>query len=243
MPHSPTAIETPDLRERGRGSDGEPIYSDRRLFMQLLAFTGPTSPDDLIAPLIESGLDCVLYADASDPEGVAILTVTERPEDLVETLRPALRSDAWMEMMLRPEFTMMGRTYAIGYEADLDETLVSRPHRTVMNPEWPWAVWYPLRRTGAFARLDLGEQRKILGEHGVIGRAFGSADLAHDVRLAGHGLNAADTDFVIGLIGSELQPLSAVVQTMRGTRQTAEFIADMGPFFVGRVVWQSAAAH
>ena len=242
MSQRPPAPEPPDLRESGRGPDGQPVYSDRRLFMQLLAFTGPTNPSELIKPLIDSGLDCVLYADAADPEGVAVLTVTEQPSDLLDALRPALRSDAWAEMMLRPEFTMMGRTYAIGYEADLDETLLGRPLRTVMNPAWPWAVWYPLRRTGAFARLELAEQRKILGEHGTIGRAFGSADLAHDVRLAGHGLNAADTDFVIGLIGKELQPLSAVVQTMRTTRQTGEFIADMGPFFVGRVIWQSAAA-
>jgi chlorite dismutase len=60
------------------------------------------------------------------------------------------------------------------------------------------------------------------------------------VRLACHGLDANDNEFVIGLIGKDLYPLSHVVQSMRSTRQTAEFIAQMGPFFVGRAVHRHA---
>ncbi|MGC4089308.1 MAG: chlorite dismutase family protein [Polyangiaceae bacterium] len=79
-------------------------------------------------------------------------------------------------------------------------------------------------------------------EHGGIGRAYGEADLAHDVRLACHGLDQNDNDFVIGLIGKSLHPLSHVVQAMRATRQTAEFMEQMGPFFVGRAVSRSSGA-
>ena len=50
--------------------------------------------------------------------------------------------------------------------------------------------------------------------------AFGAADYAHDVRLACHGLDRDDNDFVIGLIGKDLFPLSALVQAMRKTQQT-----------------------
>ena len=39
--------------------------------------------------------------------------------------------------------------------------------------------------------------------------SFGAGDLAHDIRLACHGLDKDDNDFVIGLIGKELYPLSA----------------------------------
>ena len=78
----------------------------------------------------------------------------------------------------------------------------------------------------------------MLMEHGGIGHAFGKAGYATDVRLAGHGLNMEDNDFIIGLLGKELFPLSALVQRMRQTRQTSEFIENMGPFFVGRAVWQ-----
>ena len=80
----------------------------------------------------------------------------------------------------------------------------------------------------------------MLMEHGGIGRAFGAGDYAHDVRLACHGMDENDSDFIAGLVGKELYPLSKVVQRMRGTRHTAEFIERLGPFFVGRAVWQSA---
>ena len=107
------------------------------------------------------------------------------------------------------------------------------------NPAWPWAVWYPLRRSGAFARLPAKEQGGILREHAAIGRAYGEQDLAHDVRLACHGLDKNDNEFVIGLVGKQLYPLSHVVQAMRKTQQTALYLEKLGPFFVGRAVWQS----
>ena len=70
--------------------------------------------------------------------------------------------------------------------------------------------------------------------------AYGQQELAHDIRLACHGLDAEDNEFVIGLVGRELHPLSHLVQAMRKTRQTREFIAKMGPFFVGHVRTGSA---
>ena len=107
------------------------------------------------------------------------------------------------------------------------------------TPHWRWAIWYPLRRSGRFVQLPDEEQRTILAEHGAIGMAFGAADYVHDVRLACHGLDRDDNDFVIGLIGKDLFPLSAVVQAMRKTQQTALYLDRLGPFFVGRAVWQS----
>jgi chlorite dismutase len=134
---------------------------------------------------------------------------------------------------------MIGRTYASGFEADLDEWLLRRPRRTALNPAWPWGIWYPLRRNGAFARLTPQEQGAIIREHSVLGRAYGEADLAHDVRLACHGLDTHDNDFVIGLVGRELHPLSHLVQAMRKTAQTAQYLQTLGPFFVGHALWQS----
>ena len=133
---------------------------------------------------------------------------------------------------------MFGRTYSLGYEPDLHETLIDRPRRTVLNPAWRWATWYPLRRSGQL--LPARRRRSnatILAEHGAIGMTFGAADLVHDVRLACHGLDRDDNDFVIGLIGKELFPLSAIVQAMRKTQQTSLYLDRLGPFFVGRAVW------
>ena len=187
-----------------------------------------------------SGLTAVLYEDVNDPHGVGLLTLSEDPAAFVGPLRTLLNRAPFDRLTQKPEFTMLGRTYSIGYEPDLLDTLIARPRRTVLNPAWNWAVWYPLRRNGRFAQLTAEEQRVILAEHGTIGMSFGAGDYAHDIRLACHGLDKADNDFVVGLIGKELFPLSAVVQTMRKTQQTSLYLDRLGPFFVGRVVWQHA---
>ena len=66
-----------------------------------------------------------------------------------------------------------------------------------------------------------------------------SSTISFTAPNACHGLDRDDNDFVIGLIGKELFPLSAVVQAMRKTQQTALYLDRLGPFFVGRAVWQS----
>jgi chlorite dismutase len=41
-------------------------------------------------------------------------------------------------------------------------------------------------------------------------------------------------------VGRDLHPLSHLVQAMRRTAQTSQYIESLGPFFVGHVLWQSA---
>src|SRR3989442_1717379 len=143
--------EPPDLAEKGGVKNGQPQRSDRRLFMQLLAFGGCADVRPLANALSGAGVAGVLYEDVNDPRGIALLTFNEDP------------------------------TF------------------------------------------------------------FGAGDYAHDIRLACHGLDKDDNDFIVGLIGKELFPLSAVVQAMRKTQQTALYLERLGPFFVGRAVWQSPA--
>ncbi|HXD99346.1 MAG TPA: chlorite dismutase family protein [Candidatus Acidoferrum sp.] len=224
-----------DVRERGANQQS----ADKRLFMQLQAFGGCTDVKPLVRTLEASRLEAVLYQDVNDPRGVAVLGMSEDPAFFVGPFRELLNAGAFGELMLKPELTMLGRTYASGFEADLDEWLLRRPRRTALNPAWPWAVWYPLRRTGGFARLSPQEQGTIIREHSVLGRAYGEADLAHDVRLACHGLDVHDNDFVIGLVGRELHPLSHLIQAMRKTAQTSQYIHTLGPFFIGHALWQS----
>ncbi len=231
-------LPTISVAERGRGSDGKPISLNRRLFMQFLAFGNCRDIDALKAQLDAANPQAVLYQDANDPFGVGLLVFSENPDVIMEIVQ-SLCSSALNDAEPKPEYTMFGRTYSIGYESDLEEVLVTRPVTRVCDPELPWSVWYPVRRSGMFERESNEEQRKMLMEHGGIGHAFGKAGLATDIRLAGHGLNKDDNDFIIGLLGKELFPLSALVQRMRRTRQTSEFIDAMGPFFVGRAVWQT----
>ena len=220
--------------------DGQKQRADRRLFMQLLAFGGCSDTRALVDRLAASGIPAVVYEDMNDPRGVALLTLSEDPQFFFDTVRPLLNAAPFSALTQKPEYTMVGRTYSLGYEPDLLDVLLQRPRRTVFNPDWPWAVWYPLRRSGRFMQLPAEEQRVILAEHGTIGMSFGAADLAHDVRLACHGLDKDDNDFIVGLIGKDLYPLSAIVQAMRKTQQTSLYLERLGPFFVGRAVWQSA---
>jgi hypothetical protein len=232
--------EPPDLAEKGGIRNGQPQRLNDRLFMQLLAFGGCADARLLADALARAELTAVLYEDVNDPRGVALLTLSRDPAVFVDGVRRLLNAPPFVHLAQKPEHTLLGRTYALGYEPDLEEVLLARPRRTVLNPAWPWAVWYPLRRSGRFSQLPAEEQRAILAEHGAIGMAFGAGDYAHDIRLACHGLDRDDNDFVVGLVGKELYPLSAIVQTMRKTQQTSLYLERLGPFFVGRVVWQSA---
>ena len=224
-----------DVREHGAQGG----TADRRLFMQLHVFTGCVDPKSLVRAFEASRLEAALYQDVNDPRGIGVLTLAEDPAVYMRESRELLNADPFVGLVPRPQFTMLGRTYASGFEADLEDWLLRRPRRTVLNPAWPWSVWYPLRRVGAFARLSPQEQGSVIREHSVLGRAYGDADLAHDVRLACHGLDVNDNDFVIGLIGRELHPLSHLVQAMRKTAQTSQYLQSLGPFFVGHVLWQS----
>jgi chlorite dismutase len=231
--------ELPDISEKGRGIRGEPISLDRRLFMQMLAFGNCHDAKPVIDALAAGGITAALYADINDPYGIGLMVAAENPEFFAKELRCLLNAPAFRALTPKPEYTMLGRTYSIGYENDLEHVLFNRPISRLIDPEQPWAVWYPLRRAGAFAKLSAEEQKAILAEHGQIGATYSAAGFGQDIRLDCHGLDKNDNDFVIGLIGKKLHPLSAMVQTMRKTRQTSEFLTNLGPFFVGHVIWQS----
>ena len=234
-------LPTIDVNEYGGKIDGERQVLDRRLFMQLFVFTAPEGSDpDAIGNALanaaaKAGVRSVIYDDANDPRGIGLLTWSEDPAHFVAKVRPLFAKEPLRGLKLRPEMTMLGRTYSSGHEPRLRWWLLEKPIENVTSPELRWHVWYPLRRSGAFAKLDPHEQSIILREHAAIGMAYGQQDLAHDVRLACHGLDASDNEFVIGLIGRDLYPLSHVVQSMRKTKQTSDYIVQMGPFFVGHV--------
>ncbi len=250
MSDSPEAkgLPTIDVHEYGGKKDGVRQTTNRRLFMQLLVFRG--AHDDsaglpggvaggLLRRIIDHRIAGVVYADAMDPYGFALLTWGEDPAHFATSVRLAVASAA-QGYEVRSELGMLGRTYSTGHEPELEWSLLQRPIENVMNPEYAWHVWYPLRRKGSFAALEPIDQSHILREHAALGMAYGQANLAHDIRLACHGLDASDNEFVIGLVGRELHPLSHLVQAMRKTRQTREYIEKMGPFFIGHVLGRSS---
>lgn len=229
---------TLDLSEKGM-LRGQPISLDRRLFMQFMAFSDCADPSAAAAALAAANVEGVLYLDVGDRRGIGLLVVTEDPDYFVTTARELLNSAPFSKYTLKPEFNMLGRTYSLGYEPDLEEALLGKPRTKTTNPDFKWAVWYPLRRAKIFQTLPAAKQRQILAEHGSLAKRYGYAGLAADIRLACHGLDKNDNDFVIGLLGPTLFPLSHVVQEMRKTEQTSQYLDSLGPFFIGKVAWQS----
>src|SRR3982751_1982345 len=128
--------EPPDISERGGMKAGQPQRLDERLFMQLLVFGGCRDAQAVIDAMDVRGVEGAIYADANDPQGIGVLTVARDPNFFIDTLRPVLNGPAFAALTPKPEFTMLGRTYAIGYELDLAEAILHRPRRTVLNKEW-----------------------------------------------------------------------------------------------------------
>ncbi len=239
-----------DVHEYGGKKEGVKQAVNRRLFMQLLVFRVPPhvgvgadakgSPAavgaELVSLLRSRKVPGVVYADTMDPRSLALLSWGEDPADFVRNVRPLFAEAPLSNVELRDDFGMLGRTYSTGHEPELEWSLLERPIENVTKESTPWHVWYPLRRKGHFAKVEPLDQSHIMREHAALGIAYGQQDLATDVRLACHGIDAGDNEFVIGLVGKDLHPLSHLVQAMRKTRQTSEFIEKMGPFFVGYVL-------
>jgi chlorite dismutase len=226
-----------DLAEKGRRA-GQVISLDRRLFMKFTAFGRCLDADAAARALAADGAQAALYADANDPQGIGVMVASENPEYFVTNLRTLFSRLPFADFVHKPELDMLGRTYSIGYEQDLEETLFKRPLAKMLDPKNVWAIWYPLQRAKKFYTLPPEHQRKILAEHGTLAHRY--AGHANDVRLACHGLDKNDNDFIVGLVGAQLHPLSAIVQEMRKTEQTSQYLDSLGPFFVGKAIWQSA---
>lgn len=232
--------EPPDIQEVGAPIDGTPQVSDRRLFFQLHVFKDCLGPNLIIEKLEKGSLNTVLYDDLNHPEGLGVLLVAEDPAALIIESRNLLDVSNRAYLSYRPEMTMTGRTYASGREPNLEVWLLNRPLQNVLNPDFPWAIWYPLRRKPAFYRLEHRERGRILGEHALLGRSYAAGGYANDIRLACFGLDTNDNEFVIGLVGPDLHPLSRLIQDMRQTEQTTKYMESLGPFFVGKVRKQFA---
>ena len=231
-----------DVNEYGGKKEGVKQSMNRRLFMQLLVFRVPAGqPADgvgkaLLVVMRDKKIPGVVYADTMDPRSIALLSWSEDPSHFVKNVRPLFTEAPLADVALRDDFGMMGRTYSTGHEPELAWTLLDRPIENATKESTRWHVWYPLRRKGSFAKLEGIDQSHILREHAALGIAYGAQELATDIRLACHGIDAGDNEFVIGIMSKELHSASHLVQAMRKTRQTSEFIEKMGPFFVGYVL-------
>ena len=120
----------------------------------MTAFTGCRDAQPLINGL-GRGVDCVLYEELNDPTGVAVLAMTENPELLVTKLRQDLTSGPFKDLIIKQEFAMLGRTYALGYEPKLEDWLLHR----LWKEGAPEAYFLPYARRAR----DLGAKVILVG--------------------------------------------------------------------------------
>lgn len=200
--------------------------TDSSLFVQLLVFTDCTEIKPLLLPLDHLSLDCVVYKDFNDPQGIALLAMTDDPELIVTDLRDMVCSRAFRVLMQRPDFTMTGRTWD-GTNRRWDEL-----EAVVKNQERPWGLWYSMRGTPAFASLDEAEQGAVLDS--ITSPAGLNADDFGQIRLKSHALDRGGNEFMHGVHARSPRHLSRFVEAMTRTEQYAKHIAGAGPFFVGR---------
>ena len=126
-----------DLAEKGRRA-GQVISLDRRLFMKFTAFGRCLDPDAAAKALAHDGVQGALYVDANDPQGIGVMVASENPEYFVANLRTLFSRHPFADFVHKPEFDMLGRTYSIGYEQDLEETLFKRPLSKMLDPKNAW---------------------------------------------------------------------------------------------------------
>jgi len=231
--------EEVNIFEKGAPRDGKPQLLNKRLYFQLQVFSGAGDWNLIREALLEKKWEGVIYKDITSPDRIGVLLFDESPEKFTGGFRDFYRSEVFSGFERIDAMTMFGRTYSSGREEDLEDWLLKKPRKQVLNPDHKWAVWYPLRRKPEFYRLPPADQGRILMEHAVIGMAYGKKELAHDIRLACFGIDRNDNEFLIGIVGRDLFPLSHLVQRMRKPEQTSAYLASLGPFFVGEAVWQS----
>ena len=161
----PSRPEPVDLQEVGASIDGDLQVSDRRLFLQLHVFEDCSDPNNIVEVLEKGNLNAVLYDDINNPTGIGVLFIVEDPAVLATAARDLLVGlQQAATLSYRPEMTMTGRTYSSGREPNLEEWLLNKPLQNALNPNFPWAIWYPLRRKSEFYLLEHRERGRILGE-------------------------------------------------------------------------------
>ena len=244
--HMPT-VPAPELREVGAPANGERQYMTKRLYMQLRVLDVDLKLVSSIDQFVEDlklqlvSVPSVLYRDSSSANSIGLLVGVEDPSMFVEGVASALTHPSVAgKYTERPGWTMFGKTYSNGHEKDLNEYLFKKPIRNVTNEKWDWALWYPLRRKGPFYVQPPADQCSMLLHHAAIGKAFSDVGAAHDVRLKCFGMDGLDNEYVVGIIGDDLHGLSRVVEEMRKTKHTAEYLESLGPFFVGKKIWSNS---
>ena len=242
-PGAPRDARRPDRprpsAEKGT-RDGERISLDRRLFVKFTACGNCRDVNAAAANALDrAGVTGALYLDANDPRGIGLVAVSEDPEWFVTTWRdllasPPLRCDGAKGRSSTcwdaPIPSATSRTSSTCSSSGRSPASPTR--RSAGRSGTRFAVPSPSRSSPP--------PTSAASSPSTAPSATGTAPPGSPSTCASPATasTANDNDFIIGLLGANLFPLSSIVQAMRGTEQTSRYLESLGPFFVGRVAWQ-----
>jgi len=226
--------------EKGAGG----MKMDKRMYFQCIVYDVSTASEcakiqqNLHNSLKSKSIPHVIYDDTQNASAFGLLIWNTDPSMFATQIRPVLQERQFDLAKQRPGWTMFGKTYTNGHEKDMEHFLLKKPVLAALEEKNVFGIWYPMRRKGEFWMLEPDLKCQYVLHHASIGRAYGAAGMATDVRLNCFGMDEADNEFVIGLIGQDLNILSKIIQDMRMTKHTSLYMDKLGPFFVGHKKFQ-----
>jgi len=215
--------------------------SDNTLFLQLQVFdiepaAGPRAMVSALSRrLREKRIDGVIYGDANDHRGIGLLTWATNPGDILDNVHALLGGKRFSALTPRPGWVMFGR---VGSDQPYGTTV-----ETLLNGSQSWAVWYPVRNKPEWGSLDAGSQQSVHDEHIEAAKSFIAEGRVSYARLACHGLDPEDNDYISYMAAADLGDISSLAEAIRGTAQVSTHTDKMGPVFVGRKIWQNPEAE
>lgn len=139
-----------------RGGNGEAV--DYRLWMELLVYDLSHADGSPMLQSVEEILQHfhlvlsqqkiphVLYTHVYQPTQVGLLFWSQDVSFFAREIHEMLQTGTKVQW----KYTMFGKTYSNGHEADLNHALLHKPIKMAMKEEHKYAIWYPLRRSGKF---------------------------------------------------------------------------------------------
>ncbi len=154
-----------------------------------------------------AGSTGALYVDANDPQGIGIMVASEDPDYFVTRLATLFNRRPFADFVHRPRVRHA--------RSQLLDRLRVRPRghtareaaRKAAEPReytGPSGTRCSAPRSSRPCPAD--HQRRILAEHGSLAKRYGAGGHAADVRLACHGLDSNDNDFIVGLARTQATP-------------------------------------
>ena len=210
--------------------------SDSTLFMQLQVFdiepaAGPRAMVSALSRrLREKNISSVIYGDAGDHRGIAILSWANNPGDILDNVHALLGGKRFSALTPRPGWVMFGH---------VDGEDATAASEKVLAENASWATWYPVKNNAAYAGLSDDQKASSHREHGAVAAPFIEAERVSHIRLDSNGIDAEGNHHVFGLLAGDLLSISELQAGMAGTAQVAQYTEKTGPVFIGRRIWQN----